>query len=92
MQYFLLSRFFKRDKNSILVFQTAEVGDGISTSPVFREIKRAYPSTRLGIIVDPIIKEFLEHNPHLDEIIDSIDQYVKGVEGVLWKVLGKCMD
>lgn len=68
---FLVSRLVRRGSaDSFLVFQTAKVGDMICTTPVFREIKRAYPASRLGVVINPVTAPLLKHNPHVDEIIE----------------------
>lgn len=53
----------------ILIIQTAKIGDLICSTPVFREVKRKYPHSRLTVIVNPVTKELLEHNPHINEIV-----------------------
>lgn len=80
---FLISFFAKRKPGSILVFQTAKIGDMICTSPVFREIKKAYPSARLGVVVDPVAVPLLKHNPHVDEIIVFDRGKYRGLGGKL---------
>ena len=45
----LASRLVSKPKRlSVLVFQTAKIGDMVCTTPVFREIKREFPDCRLG--------------------------------------------
>jgi len=81
MLYILLSYIFspfiylfialKKNKlvNRILIIQTAKIGDLICSTPVFREVKRKYPHSRLTVIIDPVTKELLEHNPYVNEIV-----------------------
>jgi ADP-heptose:LPS heptosyltransferase len=81
MLYILLSYLFSpfiylfialnqnKPVNRILIIQTAKIGDLICSTPVFREVKRKYPNSRLTVIIDPGTKELLEHNPHVNEII-----------------------
>ncbi len=67
---FFVSRFLaKRDKGSVLVFQTAKIGDMVCTTPVFRELKKAYPNGRIGVVIDPVTEPVVRHNPYIDEII-----------------------
>ncbi|MBI5587436.1 MAG: glycosyltransferase family 9 protein [Deltaproteobacteria bacterium] len=79
----LLTRFKKRRMDSVLVFQTAKIGDMICTTPVFREIKKAHPGIRLGVVADPVTKPLLEHNPHIDEVIVLDRKKTKGLTGKL---------
>lgn len=77
---FLLSRLRpKRAEKSFLVFQTAKVGDMICTTPVFREIKRAHPKAKLGVVINPVTAAILKHNPHVDEIIEVPRPGLKGL-------------
>lgn len=64
---------------SFLVFQTAKVGDMICTTPVFREIKRAYPKARVGVVINPVTAPILRHNPHVDEVIEFDRGMQKGL-------------
>lgn len=71
----------KRERGSILVFQTAKIGDMICTTPVFREIKKAYPKGRLGVVIDPVTLPLIKNNPHIDEIIIFDRNRFKGLIG-----------
>jgi len=81
---FLLSRLLRgtrRTPDSIIVFQTAKIGDMICTTPVFREIKRVYPDWHLAVAVDPASAPIIRHNPHVDEIIVVDRKKTRGVIG-----------
>ncbi|MEK7773278.1 MAG: hypothetical protein AAB307_02935, partial [Deltaproteobacteria bacterium] len=80
---YLASRFSRRGMDSILVFQTAKIGDMICTTPVFREIKRAHPMIRLGVVADPVTAPLLRFNPHIDEIIEFKKEWKHGMAGKL---------
>lgn len=60
----------------ILVIQTAKIGDLVCTTPVFREIKKKFPSCRLTVLATSRTKDILKNNPRVDEII-LIDDYPK---------------
>lgn len=53
----------------ILVIQTAKIGDMVCTTPVFREIKRKFPSCHLTVLIIAQTKDVLKNNPRLDEVI-----------------------
>lgn len=81
---FFISRFIARtERGSVLVFQTAKIGDMICTTPVFREIKRALPEARLGVVADPVTIDLLRHNPYVDEIIEFDRKVYRGLAGKL---------
>jgi len=72
-----------RRNDSVLVFQTAKIGDMICTTPVFREIKKARPGVRLGVVADPVTLPLLKYNPYVDEIIPFVREERKGFFGKL---------
>lgn len=61
--------FLKRKGiRSILVIQTAKIGDMVCTSPVFRIIKQAYPHAKLTLLCKPLTAELMRHDPHIDAV------------------------
>lgn len=79
---YLYSRIFlkkKNEKKRILVIQLAKIGDLVCTTPVFREIKRTYPGTRLTLLVSAGTRDVIKNNSRVDEII-SINDY-RGIRG-----------
>jgi heptosyltransferase-2 len=58
-----------RFPNRILVIQTAFLGDVVLTTPLFRELKRLFPTAELDCLVAPRGAEILEGLPELDRII-----------------------
>ncbi|MBA4322721.1 MAG: hypothetical protein C0408_07885, partial [Odoribacter sp.] len=75
--------FLKRGKkiSRILVIQTAKIGDLICSTPVFKEIKKKYPEAYLAVMVNPITKELLGHNPYVNEIIAVKSTDCTGLSG-----------
>lgn len=78
----ILLRRRKQIKN-ILVIQTAKIGDVISSTPVFREIKNGYPEAHLTVMATTVTLELLKNNPHVDEIITMNHKDYKGLSGKL---------
>lgn len=75
--------FFKKKNGvrKILIIQTAKIGDLICSTPLFREIKKKYPKSCLNVIINPITRELLEHNPYIDQIITIHQNQYKGFLG-----------
>ncbi len=70
------TRWFRPDRNtssakrdSIIVFRLDALGDLVLTTPVFRELKRAYPSARITAVAQQAHRSILETNPHIDELL-----------------------
>ncbi|MBU3917938.1 hypothetical protein KKA14_20615, partial [bacterium] len=53
----------------ILVLRFSSLGDIILLTPLFREIKRKYPSARLDFITSTTFQKICSNNPHIDRII-----------------------
>lgn len=79
--YMVTSMKRNKELRRILVIQTAKIGDMICSTPVFREIKKKYPSTHLTAMIDPVTREVTEQNPHIDEITTIRHKDFKGFAG-----------
>ena len=65
----LASRLVSKPKRlSVLVFQTAKIGDMVCTTPVFREIK-GVSRLSFGVVATETTAPLIQNNPHVDEII-----------------------
>ncbi|MBX4181390.1 glycosyltransferase family 9 protein [Candidatus Parcubacteria bacterium] len=65
---------------SIIIIQRAKLGDMISTTPMFRAVKKVYPECRVIVVGNSINKKVLEGNPDVDEYIvwnDDVSEMVK---------------
>ena len=77
--YFRILLKKKHGRERILVIQRAKIGDLVCTTPVFRELKKKFPSSYLAALVTAKTKDILKNNPRLDEII-SLDDF-RGITG-----------
>ncbi|MFH1575342.1 MAG: glycosyltransferase family 9 protein, partial [Candidatus Nealsonbacteria bacterium] len=68
-----LQILLRRKKESlnpkILIIQIGKIGDMVCTTPIFREIKKKFPQSRLSVIIIPRSKDILKNNPHIDQTI-----------------------
>ncbi len=53
----------------ILIVQMGKIGDTVCALPVFREVRRAYPSAHLALLTTPVGQQTVQGNPYLSEII-----------------------
>lgn len=53
----------------ILVIRFSSLGDLVLTSPIFRELKRVYPSCHITLLTSVGFGSILADNPHIDEVI-----------------------
>ena len=54
---------------SIIIFRLDALGDVVMTTPLFRELKRAFPKSRCTVVVRNAFRPLLLANPHIDEIL-----------------------
>lgn len=76
----ILLRFLMRKKrvikglapqnlNHICVFSNTAIGDTLFNTPVFRELKKAYPKSKITAILNPKNASLFATNPNIDEIL-----------------------
>jgi heptosyltransferase-2 len=58
-----------RGPHSIIIFRLDALGDVVMTTPLFRELKRAFPKSHCTVVVQSALKPLLITNPHIDEIL-----------------------
>ena len=59
----------RRDALSLLVIRLDGLGDVVLTTPLFRELKRAFPGSSCTVVVQDAFRPLLVTNPYIDEII-----------------------
>ncbi len=57
-----------RGKPGILIVQTGKIGDLVCTTPIFRAIKRTWPSAHIGVAVTALVAPLLSGNPYVDDV------------------------
>ena len=62
-----------RDRRHFIVFRLDGLGDVLLTSPLFRELKRAYPGSRMTVVVQKHLRSLLATNPYVDDILPVPD-------------------
>ncbi len=58
-------------KKRFLILCTLRIGDVLLTTPLIRSLRKAYPDSRIGVLVLKGMANVLEGNPDIDEIIES---------------------
>ena len=58
---------------SIVIFRLDSLGDVVLTTPLFRELKKAYPKSRCTVVVQEAYRPLLVTNPHIDEVLSLPD-------------------
>jgi heptosyltransferase-2 len=68
--------------DNILIRGVNWIGDAVMTIPAIRSIKKAYPNSKISLLVKPAIAAVFEKSPDIDEIIIYEDRF-KGALGKL---------
>lgn len=55
----------------ILLFRLDEIGDMVTTLPVFEALKTKFPQAELTLFCKPLMKSLVQHDPHLDVIVTA---------------------
>ena len=58
---------FKKSKK-VLFLRYDRLGDMIITTPVFRELKQAYPDIEISVLASNANKDILNNNPYVDKV------------------------
>lgn len=59
-----------KEYKKILIIRNDHIGDLILSTAVFRELKEAFPKSKITVIVNKINKPIIEKNKNIDEIIE----------------------
>ncbi len=85
-----------RGKEKFLIVRTDRMGDVILSLPVLEAIKSSFPKAHVVMMVSPYVKDMLNNNPNLDDvIIDDCKDIHKGIGGffrLIKKIRGEKFD
>ena len=60
-----------KNARNILFLRYDRIGDMVITTPVFRELKLAYPQIKITVLASKINQDVLRNNPYVDHIITN---------------------
>jgi len=76
-----------KNKNlRILVARIDRIGDVVLSTPIPREIKKAYPDSFVSVLVRKYTRDIYLHNPYVDEIILYDGEYNK-TQKTFWQLV-----
>ena len=64
-------KFDVKNAKNVLFFRYDRIGDMVITTPVFRELKLAYPHVKITVLASKVNKAVLINNPYVDHIITN---------------------
>ncbi len=63
----------RKEPLSIIIFRLDSLGDVVLTTPLFRELKKAYPKSHCTVVVQKAHRALLITNPHIDQVLGVPD-------------------
>ena len=76
-----------REYRNILVYAMVNLGDVILTTSAIALLKKAYPQARITMLSRPIVREVIEHNPVIDDVILFDYKAKQNSIGKMWAVV-----
>ncbi len=56
-------------RRNVLIVRHDRIGDAVLATPLPREIKRAWPDAKVGVLVRGYTRDIFAHDPHVDAIL-----------------------
>ena len=81
----------KKSKN-VLVLKYDRIGDMVVTTPIFRELKKAYPSISISVLASKENKDVIKNNPYIDKIYTNYKNSILKDLPTLLKLRKKSFD
>ena len=86
-----LSFDLKKSKR-VLILKYDRIGDMVVTTPIFRELKTAYPNTSISVLASEENKDVIRYNPYIDKIYTNYKNSVLNDLPTLLKLRKKSFD
>jgi ADP-heptose:LPS heptosyltransferase len=84
----LCSVFFRKhapgvlgEGDAILVIRLDHIGDFVLTTPVFANLKKAFPRSLLCVVVQPACAPLARRNPHIDDVLEFSPRWLRSTAG-----------
>jgi len=60
--------FDLKKSKRVLILKYDRIGDMVVTTPIFRELKTAYPNISISVLASEVNKDVIRYNPYIDKI------------------------
>ncbi len=78
-----------RQYKNILVNALVNLGDVVLTTSAIALLKKAYPQARITMLVRPVVREAVENNPVIDEVLIFDYKAKENSLGKMWEMVQK---
>ena len=81
-----------KKSKSVLILKYDRIGDMVVTTPIFRELKKAYPSISISVLASKENKDVIKNNPYIDKIYTNYKNSIFNDLPTLLKLRKKSFD
>ena len=84
--------FNLKKSKKVLILKYDRIGDMVVTTPIFRELKNAYPNIRISVLASEENKDVIRYNPYIDKIYTNYKNSILKDLPTLLKLRKKSFD
>jgi ADP-heptose:LPS heptosyltransferase len=81
-----------KDSKSVLILKYDRIGDMIVSTPIFRELKIAYPNISISVLASKENRDVIKYNPYVDKIYTNYKNQIFNDLPTLLKLRKKNFD
>jgi len=81
-----------KKSKKVLILKYDRIGDMIVTTPIFRELKSAYPDISISVLASKVNRDVIRYNPYIDKIYTNYKNRVLNDLPTLLKLRKKSFD
>ncbi len=86
------SPFNLKKSKRVLILKYDRIGDMVVTTPIFRELKNAYPNISISVLASKENKDVIRYNPYIDKIYTNYKNSILKDLPTLLKLRRKSFD
>ena len=86
------SPFNLKKSKRVLILKYDRIGDMVVTTPIFRELKNAYPNISISVLASEENKDVIRYNPYIDKIYTNYKNSILKDLPTLLKLRRKSFD
>jgi len=84
--------FNLKKSKKVLILKYDRIGDMVVTTPIFRELKNAYPNISISVLASEENKDVIRYNPYIDKIYTNYKNSILNDLSTLLKLRKKSFD
>lgn len=81
-----------KKSKKVLILKYDRIGDMVVSTPIFRELKKAFPEISISVLASKTNKDVIKYNPYVDNIYTNYKNNIIKDLPILFKLRKKCFD